>query len=207
MKTMRFSMVLIILMIVFASGCTSQQTGNQTTIPAQQQNTQLADNVATNSLTNPVKYTAEYNYSSVGRSYVMTQIYDLPKYVTITKTDYGYSKTIYNGNEIITCSSDSKNKWTCYNMTAPTPVTVDMGNKIASGSVKPNVIGTCSRAGETGTKYETTFTTGKATMCYTSDGILLEMTQPGVSMFALSVSRSIDQNEFIPPVAPQVIPV
>ncbi len=153
-------------------------------------------------LTARVKYTVDYDLTAAGKTQKMTMLMDLPKFATLMKTEQGDAKTIFDGNTIYVCNN-MQGSWQCFKMEAQQPDSVKIEKDVESGNVQSTYLGTCSRAGESGMKYEITTQNVKSTVCYTSDGILLEMTSPQSTMLATKVSRNVDSSEFVPPAAAQ----
>jgi hypothetical protein len=151
-----------------------------------------------------MRYTADYKITSPSGTQTMTQVYDLPRFVSIMKLEQGTTRSIFDGETFITCN-DMQGSWQCIQM-----VNQDMGTAqsaetdIKEGNVAPRYIGACSVAGESGSKYEYNAKGVTTTVCYTSDGIMLEMTtsEPKVTMVATKVSRSVDEKLFTPPAKP-----
>jgi hypothetical protein len=148
-----------------------------------------------------LKYKAEYKITSDGETSTVSMAYDLPKFSQSTKMEEGESKTIFDGESFIICSKDDE--WQCFKMKTEAPDSVQTEDSIRDGSVVPKAVGSCKVAGESGLKYEVTAEGVTSSICYTTDGILLEMTTEGMSMTATSVSRSVAASEFVPPAEPQ----
>lgn len=152
-----------------------------------------------------LKYTGEYTVTVNGTSSDLTQAFDVPKYVMLMNTSSGESRTIFDGTSMVTCSNTG-GSWQCLKITASQPESARVEDSVNQDTTKTVVIGTCKDAGETGTKYEVTPADGKkSTVCYTNDGILLEVTaeDSSYSMVATKISRSVDSTLFVPPAEPQ----
>jgi hypothetical protein len=148
-------------------------------------------------------YTADYKITSPSGTQTMTQVYDLPRFVSIMKLEEGTTRSIFDGERFITCN-DMQGSWQCIQMENQDLSTQNVENDIKEGNVAPRYVGTCSVAGESGSKYEYNAQGVTTTVCYTSDGIMLEMTtsEPVVKMVATKVSRSVDEALFTPPAKP-----
>ena len=154
-----------------------------------------------------LKYTGEYTISADESMYDMTQVFDLPKYVTITIIGNDETRTIFDGTDMISCSS-MDGTWQCFKMSVAQSQSIRADEEVNDGKATTKVIGTCDVAGETGTKYEVITTDDtKSQACYTSDGILLEMyiADPEYYMVAKTITRSIDDSVFVVPAEPQDI--
>jgi hypothetical protein len=202
---MRYNLFLAIFLVllIFLSGCTSQNNSSQ-----QSGNQQAAgqgsstDSSLQESLGKKIKYSADYTITSSGQTQTMTELFDLPKYVIIMQAASGETRSIFDGTDFIVCNN-MQGFWTCYKMnTQTTTESEDVKKKVDEGATITK-IGTCSRAGESGTKYEITYNGVTTKVCYTSDGIMLETETSTVTMYATKVSRSIDSSLFTPPVQPQ----
>jgi hypothetical protein len=149
-----------------------------------------------------IQYSADYSITSAGNTQVVTEVFDLPKFVMITKTTHGDTRSIFDGTNYVVCS-ENLGSWTCYKMNVQQSTqTEDVSNKVKQGAdIKE--MGTCSRAGESGKKYEITNNQIITTVCYTNDGIMLETESSGMTMYATKVSRSIDTSLFVPPATPK----
>ncbi|MEK6822278.1 MAG: hypothetical protein AABY13_00490, partial [Nanoarchaeota archaeon] len=121
------------------------------------------------------------------------------------------ARIIFDGTAVITCSN--ANGWTCFKTSgsatasAQQDVQADVKANVDAAGTTIEAAGTCSRAGESGKKFRMTADGATTTICYTNDGILLEMAAntggQSVSMTATSVSRTVASSEFVPPATPQ----
>lgn len=149
-----------------------------------------------------VKYTGEYTISAYESMYDITQVYDLPKFAMVTMNGAEETRTIFDGTDMITCSN-SDSEWQCFKMTVEKTESAELESEVSSGKATTKLIGTCTFAGETGTKYEVVSEGTKSTVCYTSDGILLEMfTDPEYYIVAKKITRTVDPKMFTPPAEP-----
>jgi len=158
-----------------------------------------------------VKYTATYDMSAAGQTMQFTQAFDLPKYAIDMVAAGVESKTIFDGNSMVTCTKS--NGWQCFKVStgqtqkSAADASGDLETSIKGDGVTVVAEGSCTRAGESGTKYKVTTGETSSTICYTSDGILLEMQSASggqsVSMVATSVKRSVASGAFTPPAEPQ----
>jgi hypothetical protein len=151
------------------------------------------------------KYTVDYSLTAGSNPVqTMTIALDLPKLATIIKTTQGDAKVIFDGNTVNSCNNMA-GSWTCFKMDVPKPANTQMESGIKDGSVISTLIGTCTQAGETGNKYEVNYNKSTSKVCYTNDGILLEMATPQSNMIATKVLRTVDSSVFQLPAAAQDI--
>ncbi len=219
---MRTMQILAALMIVlFIAGCggapsetnedsSAQASGDQ--LGADNEQAKPAGETATKGLKDilveDIKYKATYKLTSDGETSTMTMIYDYPKIAQRTTVDGVESLTIIDGDSMIACTNDGG--WQCFKIGGSE---TESGSEVATssktedyireGDVEPLMIGSCSVAGEKGQKYEVKFEEYTSSICYTTDGIMLEMITEDSSMVATSVSRSVSASEFEPPAEPQ----
>jgi len=152
-----------------------------------------------------VKYTADYAITAEGKTVNSRYIMDLPKFAMETNIDEGISKSIFDGTTYYVCSM-TDTEWQCFKMPMQNPDTVETEKSVNDGTATTEYIGTCSQAGESGLKYSITSKGETSTVCYTSDGILLETITSEMSMVATKVSRTVAADAFIPPAEPVDIP-
>ncbi len=146
-----------------------------------------------------VQYTADYTIETQGNQMTFTMAINLPKIAYHMKLPEGETKMIMDGQKINSCTK-TDSTWQCLAIDAPTPLaSEDLEKNIARGEVQTTLVGSCSIAGETGNKYKTEGKDHEGTVCYTSDGILLEMEtmrpQPS-TMRATYVSRTAAASSF-----------
>lgn len=211
-----YNLFLIFILLVFLSGCTdnnqvnTDKTGKEVSTSENKVDEKPVTAVSTVKkdlklvLDSAIDYSADYAIISKGETSNAKMVYDLPRFAILTTSSDGDIKMIFDGKSIITCS-DMENSWTCYKMTAETPESVKISEDIKSGASKITEIGTCLRAGETGIKYDVDSIGAKSTICYTNDGILLEMKNNDTEMFAINVLRGISESDFTPPATPKDI--
>ena len=210
----KIGLFLVFILLVLA-GCANKSTVQQNS-QAVQEKTQLTEQVKetsqpkTQSLKDifagpKVKYTADYTITAEGKTTETTYIMDLPKFAMETNTDEGVSKSIFDGTTFYICSM-AESEWQCFKMTMQNPDTVATEKSVNEGTIVPEFLGTCSRAGESGLKYSVATKGVTSTMCYTKDGILLEMTTSKMSQIAKKVSRTVAADAFIPPAEPMNLP-
>jgi hypothetical protein len=152
-----------------------------------------------------LKYTAEYTISADESMDDIIQVFDLPKYVTITRIGDDETRTIFDGESMIVCTSTGES-WQCFKMPVEQSQSTQVEDEVNDGTATITVIGTCNVASEAGTKYEITAEDGtKSQVCYTSDGILLLIARedPAYYMVATTITRSVDNSLFVSPVEPQ----
>jgi len=209
-----FAALLLVLFLVGCSGAPSEtnedtsaqesgdlESANEPAKPVDQTVTKdLKDILGAN-----LKYKATYKITSEDETSIMTMAYDLPKFAQSSSMEGVESRTIYDGKSFIACTNDEG--WQCIKMTTETesettPSSLQTEETIREGDVEPVMVGSCSVAGEKGVKYEVTAEGTTSSVCYTTDGILLEMISEGFSMTATSVSRSVPTSEFVPPAEP-----
>jgi len=192
--------------------------GNTSSNTAPEAPTSTQANIATNTPTGTVEdtlkklfsertavYTADYTITDNESTQEMTQAFDKPRYATITNTTAGVGKAIFDGTEMIACSTEG-GAWQCFKVPMQEPTSAQIESKLNDTGTTTTIIGTCSVAGETGTNYEVTAQDGSITqVCYTNDGIMLEVktTKPESSIVATRIVRSVDSTIFTPPVQPQ----
>ena len=146
-----------------------------------------------------VKYTADYTLDTQGKQMTFTMAIDLPKVAYHMKLLEGETKMVMDGEKIHSCTN-SQGSWMCVMLDAPTPMaSEELEKDVTSGEVQTTFVGTCTVAGETGNKYKTESKDSEGSVCYTSDGILLEMEtmRPQTStMRATHVSRTVVASSF-----------
>lgn len=148
-------------------------------------------------------HSVDYEITSKGNVSEATMIYALPKFAMISDLpDQGKIEMIFDGESMITCTN-TDDVWSCYILTAETPETVKITEDIKSGVLKITIIGTCNVASESGSKYEIESDGVKSIVCYTHDGILLEMKNNESEMIATKVSRGVSDDVFVPPSQPK----
>lgn len=213
MRTMQI--IAALLLVLFLVGCsgapsktkedTSAQTSDDKLGATPSEQAKPAEKTATKDLKDilsaKLKYKADYKITADGETSTVSMAYDLPKFSQSAKMEEGESKTIFDGESFIICSKDDD--WQCFKMKTEAPDSVQTEDSIRDGSVVPKAIGSCKVAGESGLKYEVTAEGVTSSICYTTDGIMLEMATEGMSMTATSVSRSVPASEFVPPAEPQ----
>jgi hypothetical protein len=202
---MKYVFILIVALALVMTACTgtapTKLPGDKTADTAVKETTTtttttgktLKDIFASKTL----KYTADYTLTTDKSTDQITQVFDLPKYAMITKD----SRTIFDGTTMTACTQ-ANNEWQCFKM----PVQQSQTEKVEASANEgtTTTIGTCTIAGLTGTKYEVTAKDAtKSQVCYTNDGILLEMTSGTTSMVATKVSRTIDNSVFTAPAEAQ----
>ncbi|MGV8141964.1 MAG: hypothetical protein ACP5NW_05985 [Candidatus Woesearchaeota archaeon] len=154
-----------------------------------------------------LKYTGEYTISAEESMDDVIYAFDLPKFVTIMKVGNGEIRNIFDGTDMISCSS-IEGPWQCFKMSVAQTQSIRTEEEISTGKATSRVIGECNVAGESGTKYEITSSDGMTSqVCYTNDGILLEMytADPEYHMKATSISRFVDSSLFVAPAEAQDI--
>jgi hypothetical protein len=206
---MKYAILILILAVAFlVAGCgtQTQQEQQEKTVEQQEQvkeqtteGKDLKDILAAQ-----VKYTAEYDLTAGGQTQEMTYIMDLPRFAMKNKMAEGETWSIFKENEFIVCNN-MQGSWQCMKVPVEQPETMATEKAIEEGTYKPVYKGTCSRAGQQGMKYEFSAEGMTTSVCYTSDGIMLEMSSEGFSMVAKSVSRNVDSSAFTPPATPQDI--
>jgi len=150
------------------------------------------------------RYTADYDITTSGQTQKMKMIIAYPKFATVTETLQGEVRSIFDGSSIISCA-DMQGSWQCFKMQSETPENIQTESDIKSGEAKTTYLGTCSKAGESGLSYEVENDGEKSTVCYTKEGILLEMKSRDTVMTATKISRSVSDSEFTPPAEPKDI--
>jgi len=149
-----------------------------------------------------VKYTGEYTISAYEAMYDITQAYDLPKFVMITMNGEEETRSIFDGTDMTTCTN-TDDEWQCFKMAVDKPESAALESDVNSGKATTTFLGTCTFAGETGKKYQVVSEGAKSTVCYTDDGILLEMfTEPEYYIVAKKITRSVDSKLFVLPAEP-----
>jgi len=195
------------MLLVFMTGCASTNNVEKTTddsktptqVPAAKKDlASILDNMA--------KYSADYTITSKKENSVTkaTLTYALPKFAMSTSIPEGDVKMIFDGTSIITCTN-MENIWGCYKMTADKPESIKITESLKSGASKATIVGTCKQAGESGTKYQVDSDSVTSTVCFTNDGIILEMNNAETDMVATRVSRSVSDSDFTPPATPKDI--
>ncbi|MFH2021635.1 MAG: hypothetical protein ABIJ34_09595 [archaeon] len=147
------------------------------------------------------KYTAEYAITAQESTQNMKMVYDLPRFVTVTQTPQGEVRTIFDNEKYFVCNNMEEG-WQCYKMDIENSDSSKIESDVEDGKATVVYTGTCNIAGESGNRYEITSDNSKVSMCYTTDGIMLEMVTSNTEMKALSVARTVDSSLFTPPAAP-----
>jgi hypothetical protein len=211
----KIGLFLILALLVLAA-CDSKSTTQQNSQTVQEKTQASAEQVKetsqpkTQSLKDifagvKIKYTADYEITSEGKTMNTKYIMDLPKFAMETNTDSGVSRSIFDGTTFYVCSM-AETEWQCFKMPMQNPNTVETEKGVNDGTIVPVYLGTCSQAGESGLKYSVTDKGVTSTMCYTADGILLEMSTSKMTMTATKVSRTVAADAFVPPAEPVDIP-
>jgi len=198
------TLLLVTIVAVMLVGCQANNAG--TTDNKTAENKTAASNTGTtvekalkDVVGVKIKYTADYTITASGTTQTITQAMNLPKFVMVTPQ----SRSIFDGTNFIVCSNQGG--WQCFKMAVQAPQSVDISDKVSQGKVTSTFQGACTVAGETGLKYKIVSEGVESTVCYTLDGILLEMTTQGMSMTATKVSRTVDDSLFTPPAEPKDI--
>jgi hypothetical protein len=214
----KFVLFLFLSAIVLVAACTTDTTQNsQTATPDKQVATQQVKETAKQASNQPaatlkeifsgahVKYTADYTITSDGKTMATTYIMDLPKFAMVSTTEQGDTRSIYDGSTFVVCSQYQA-QWQCFKMPVQTPDAVNTEKSVNDGTVAPVYLGQCLVASESGLKYSVTTKSDTSTVCYTTDGILLEMTTAKMTMTATKVSRTVAADAFTAPAEPTSIP-
>jgi len=209
MKTLKT--IILVGIILMMLGCSNTKSDSSAPVDSEKA---AADNSAkqvsatSNNLKDIVglmpRYTADYDITSSGQTQKMTMFLAPPKYATLITTQYGEVRSIFDGSSFVSCTS-MQGAWQCFKMESETPQNLDTENSIKSGEAKTTYLGTCSKAGESGSSYEIEQAGEKSTVCYTKEGILLEIKSRDTLMTATKISRSVSDSEFTPPATPKDI--
>lgn len=199
-----YNILVMLVLIVFLTGCsnTNQVSDEKTSDVKTPTEVSTSKKDLKSVLESATDYSADYTIVTKGETTNVKMVYDLPKFVMSTTIPEGDMKTIFDGSSFIICSN-TENEWGCFKMTSDKPENVKITDDIKSGASKITESGTCNRANEKGIKYDVESEGIKSTICYTSDGILLEMKSSENEMYATKVSRSVSSSEFIPPATPK----
>jgi hypothetical protein len=212
MKTIQI--LAAIMLVVFLVGCNSSPTEIKET-PEDEKNVQESEIKTTEPAKTAeqekglkdilsgakMKYKAEYEMTAEGETQTMTMAYDLPKFSYSAKADGVETKSFYDGESFVVCTKEDE--WQCIKMQIEMPSNMQTEESIKEGESIPKATGTCTVAGEKGNKYEVSAEGITSSVCYTNDGILLEMISQDMKMIAKSVSRNVLASEFVPPAEPQ----
>ncbi len=205
----KISLIIIIAFAIFLFGCNGAQ---KTTTPTSTDTQNNAENTQTEVkeaplkqlfAAKPSKYTVDYEITTQGEKSNMKMAMDGIKFAQSTSAEMIETKSIYDGQSFVSCTN-MQNTWSCYKMTMQKPSTTDIEDQVNNG-VTTTYLGTCIVAGENGLKYEIKLNEAvdKSTICYTNDGILLQMTTTQMTMTATKVQRSIDESMFTIPAEPK----
>jgi hypothetical protein len=190
------------------TGSTAQNATNTTN------GTQARSLVAT--LNNKTtEYTVEYDItanSTVGNrvetiEQQWIQSFNLPNFVTVMIDEENdiETRTIYNNSVVYSCTNVD-NEWACIELP---DVEMNASNQleqdVTSGVITSTYLGTCARAGEIGDQYRVVTDGVEYTVCYSADGILLELETEDVTMYATRVRDEADESLFELPAQPQLI--
>ncbi|MBI2572897.1 hypothetical protein HYV86_03500 [Candidatus Woesearchaeota archaeon] len=228
-KQILFSMISVLLVALLLVGCTQSPQATEENEEAPEQNNDEAAKIEAKADTKVeakvdvtagkslkellsgkgTKYTADYTMTSPQANSQFTLVQDLPKLAYHMKMEQGESKTILDGDMIYSCTNMA-GSWMCYKMQTNTLLASEQLEKdVETNKVNPVYKGACNIAGETGSSYEIINQDSEATVCYTADGILLEMTTSKPiqsSLKATSIKRSVDASAFVLPAAAQDMP-
>jgi hypothetical protein len=153
-----------------------------------------------------LKYTATYEVTVAGQKQTWVQAYNLPNFVTIVRLPIGETRMIFKDSTMYTCNN-MQEEWSCLELeSAESNTNNALESDVKSGTAKPVYVGTCSRAGISGQKYTVTAEGATSTICYSKKGVLLEMESVNMTMYATSVSDTVDSQLFELPVPAQSMP-
>lgn len=218
MKTAYPLLAVLLSGIVLVSGCTSQSPppagapdqqgqsqpqaqGQPTEGQPQNQGAQGGSSLK-DLVGKGISYTADYDITAAGKTEAITQLFAPPKYAMVTKSGGTEARTIFDGTSLIVCSQN-EGSWTCMKTSQQKPpASQDTANQVNEGATINNV-GSCSRAGESGAKYEVVYKGASSKVCYTNDGIMLETEAEGATIYATRVARSVDSSLLVPPAEPR----
>ncbi|MGV8141962.1 MAG: hypothetical protein ACP5NW_05975 [Candidatus Woesearchaeota archaeon] len=156
------------------------------------------------------QYTVAYTLNVSELITDIIYVFDLPKYVTLTSVGGGEVRIIFDGTNMVSCTSGvgSIGPWQCFKVSVAHTYATTIDNEITKGTAKMGVIGNCTVVGESGTKYEIVSSDNvKSQACYTSEGILLEMSIPELDyhIVATRIIKDYDSTLFVAPAEPQDI--
>ncbi|MBI4173658.1 MAG: hypothetical protein HY519_02970 [Candidatus Aenigmarchaeota archaeon] len=200
---------ILLVFTVLVAGCTQNgpaaPEGNQ---PADQASQPATGGASLSSiLAARAKYKADYTVTASGQTSQLTMVFDAPRVAMFATTADGEARTYFEGSSATACSR-AEGAWQCLKASIQVPAAVQTEEDIKQGKLTPTYAGTCTRAGLSGSKYQYQSDRGTATVCYTSDGILLESetSNPASTMVASSVSKDVTAADFTPPAEPQELP-
>ena len=199
-----YQILVVLVLTIFIASCSNTSDSVKTEVSSGKTPTEtaVAKKDLTDILANMAKYKADYDITSNGSVVKASLVYDLPRFAMSTKIAEGDVKMIFDGVSFITCTN-MENEWSCFKMSSDKPETVKITEDLKSGASKTTIIGTCKRAGESGTVYEVESKDEKSTVCYTNDGIVLEMKNENAEMIATKVIRGVSDSDFTPPATPK----
>jgi hypothetical protein len=150
-----------------------------------------------------LKYTATYDLTVENQKQVLTYVYDLPDFVMIVDVEDGESRMIFKDSIAYSCT-DAQGEWMCFKLAdVQTGDNDKLESNVEQGKAQTTYVGKCSRAGLAGEKYTVVSEGVTSSVCYTTNGVLLEMETEKSTMYATKVSQSIDSNMFKLPAEPQ----
>lgn len=206
------SLIVIIAFAVFLFGCKSAENTSPNTQSDTDTNTKSDNGVKSLQqifAAKTSKYTVDYTITTQEQTTTQSQTtsmrmaVDGAKFAQTTKSDIIETKWVFDGQSFVSCTAMS-GQWSCFKMSMEKTQTANI-EELANSGENTNYLGSCSVAGESGLKYDITLKdmVDKSTICYTRDGILLEMTNPKTTMIATKVQRSADPAMFTIPATPK----